>query len=147
MSQDLEKRCKFYDVREQREKSIMNCGGGQKEFQMSMNWIRTKELHLAHVCLLETLWFKHCSVTCLRTHCACHLRRSVSFISFPDLRKPCGWPLHRPQPFPGSHMGLFSSHWTVLKTQTCFQWLHCTCSWGGPLLSQPPFSLDLFNAY
>lgn len=51
------------------------------------------------------VYWKHYGLTLLnawrlRTHCACHPRRSVSFISFPDLRKPCGWlPSTDPNPF------------------------------------------------
>ena len=116
----------------------MNCGGGQKEFQMSMNWIRTKELHLAHVCLPETLWFKHCSMLDASEHTVpviwegqFHL--SPSQISGSHVADP---PPSTPTLSRIPHGTILQPHWTILQTQTCFQWLHCTCSWGDPFLSR-----------
>ena len=99
--------------------------------------LRTKELHLAHACLLETLWFKHCSMFDASEHTVpiiwegqFHL--SPSQISGSHVADPP--PLTPTSRIP--HGTILQPHWTVLQTQTYFQWLHSTCSWGGPLLSR-----------
>lgn len=131
-----------------RGKSIMNCGGGQKEFQMSMNWIRTKRLHLAHVYLLET-WFKHCSMLDASEHTV-PVIWEVSFIYLLPRSQEAVWltPSTDPSPFQDPTWdcspATLDRSW---KPKHAFSGFTARALEGVLFSLKPPFSLDLFNAY